>query len=208
MMDLSLFGNRTFSTSTVTALLNYIGVYTVVFLMPSYLEQGRGLSLPAAGLVLMAMPLVMAITAPLSGSLSDRTGTRTPVIVGMVILAVSLAGLGLLGPTAPLPLVALVMAAIGLGVGVFVSPNTSALMGAAPVHRRGIASGILAEARNIGMVLGVALAGAVFTTVLQGVSPGPNPATFRGLSAGLFFAAGVAAIGAVVAATTPRQPRP
>ena len=204
LMDLSLFRNRTFSTSSVTALLNYVCIYTVVFLMPSYLEKGRGLSLPQAGVVLMAMPLVMAIVAPLSGSLSDRVGTRTPVILGMAVLAAGLAALGLLGPTAPLPLVALVMAAIGFGVGVFVSPNTSALMGAAPPHRRGIASGILAESRNVGMVLGVALAGAVFTTVLRGAAPGANPVTFRALSAGFFFAAGIAAIGAVVAATAKR----
>lgn len=204
LMDLSLFGNRTFTVSTVTALMNYIGVYTVTFLMPSYLEQGRGLSLPQAGLLLMAMPLVMAITAPISGALSDRIGTRAPVIAGMVILAGSLFALGMLGPTAPLPLVGLVLAVLGLGVGVFVSPNTSALMGTAPPHRRGIASGILAEARNVGMVLGVALAGAVFTTVLHGVSPGANEVTFKALSIGFFVASGVAAIGAVVAMTVGR----
>ena len=136
LMDLSLFGNRTFSVSTVTALMNYIGVYTVVFLMPSYLEQGRGLSLPQTGLLLMAMPLVMAIMAPISGSLSDRIGTRTPVIAGMAILAGSLFALGKLGPTTPLPLVGLVLAVLGFGVGVFVSPNTSALMGTAPFGSR------------------------------------------------------------------------
>jgi hypothetical protein len=54
------------------------------------------------------------------------------------------------------------------------------------------------------MVLGVALAGAVFTTVLHGAAPGPNLVTFRALSAGFFFAAGIAAIGAVVAATAKR----
>jgi EmrB/QacA subfamily drug resistance transporter len=208
LMDLSLFANRTFSTSTVAALLNYVSIYTVVFLMPSYLEQGRGLPLPKAGFVLMAMPLVMAIMAPLSGSLSDRIGTRLPVIAGMVVLAAGLVALGLVGPTAPLPLVALVMAVIGLGVGAFVSPNTSALMGAAPPHRRGIASGILAEARNVGMVLGVALAGAVFTSVLHGTSPGPNPVTFRAISSGLFVAAGVAAVGAVLTATAKKPPSP
>lgn len=205
LMDLTLFGNRTFSVSSVTALLNYVGVYTVVFLMPSYLEQGRGLSLPQTGLLLMTMPLVMAVMAPISGTLSDRIGTRTPVIAGMAILAGGLFALGMLGPAAPLPLVGLVLAVLGFGVGVFVSPNTSALMGAAPPHRRGIASGILAEARNVGMVLGVALAGAVFTTVLRGVAPGANDVTFKALSAGFFVASGLAAIGAVVAATVGRS---
>lgn len=199
MMDLSLFVNRTFSASSVTALLNYVGVYTVIFLMPSYLEQARGLSLQTTGLLLMVMPLVMAILAPISGSLSDRFGTRTPVIAGMLVLSASLVGLGMLQPATPLWLVGVTLAAVGVGVGIFVSPNTSALMGTAPLHRRGIASGILAEARNVGMVLGVALAGAVFTSVLNGTTPGPNPATFHALSMGFFAAAGVAAVGAVVA---------
>jgi hypothetical protein len=81
-------------------------------------------------------------------------------------------------------------------------------MGTAPPHRRGIASGVLAEARNVGMVLGVALAGAVFTSVLHGVAPGANEVTFKALSAGFFVASGVAAIGAVVAATVGRPRRP
>lgn len=199
MMDLSLFSSRTFSASSVTALLNYVGIYTVIFLMPSYLEQARGLTLQNTGMLLMIMPLVMATLAPIAGSLSDRFGTRTPVIAGMVVLAASLTGLGLLGPATPLWVVGVTLAAVGVGVGIFVSPNTSALMGAAPPHRRGIASGILAEARNVGMVLGVALAGAVFTSVLHGTQPGGNPATFSALSMGFFAAAIVAAAGAVVA---------
>ena len=58
------------------------------------------------------------------------------------------------------------LAVIGLGTGAFISPNNSALMGSAPTSRQGIAAGILATARNFGMVLGVGIAGAIFTTTL------------------------------------------
>jgi len=102
---------------------------------------------------------------------------------------------------AAIGMVALALALVGLGTGVFVSPNTSALLGSAPLHRRGIASGVLAEARNVGMVLGVGLAGAVFTTLLHGAEPGPHPVFFRAIAASFLVAAGVAVAGAVVAAT-------
>jgi MFS family permease len=204
MLDLSLFLDRTFASSTTIAVLNYVAVYTVVFLMPFYLENGRGMPVDRAGLLLAVMSLVMAATAPLSGWLSDRIGTRTPVVLGMLLLAAGSASLGLLGSTAPLVVVALALALVGLGTGVFVSPNTSALLGSAPLHRRGIASGILAEARNVGMVLGVGLAGAVFTTLLHDDQPGPHPVFFRAIGASFLVAAGVAAVGAAVAATGKR----
>jgi EmrB/QacA subfamily drug resistance transporter len=205
MLDLSLFRNRTFASSTTTALLNYVAIYTVVFLMPFYLENGRGMSADQAGLLLAVLSLVMAVTAPLSGSLSDRIGTRTLVVLGMLLLAAGAAWLGLIGQTASPRVVALALALTGLGTGVFVSPNTSALLGSAPLHRRGIASGILAEARNVGMVLGVGLAGAVFTTQLRGAQPGPHPVFFHAISTSFLVAASVAVAGAVVAVISERD---
>jgi EmrB/QacA subfamily drug resistance transporter len=205
MLDLSLFLNRTFASSTTTALLNYVAIYTVVFLMPFYLENGRGMSADQAGLLLAVLSLVMAVTAPLSGSLSDRIGTRTLVVLGMLLLAAGAAWLGLIGQTTSPRVVALALALTGLGTGVFVSPNTSALLGSAPLHRRGIASGILAEVRNVGMVLGVGLAGAVFTTQLRGAQPGPHPVFFHAISTSFLVAAGVAVAGAVVAVISERD---
>jgi hypothetical protein len=75
------------------------------------------------------------------------------------------------------------------------------LLGAAPLHRRGIASGILATARNVGMVLGVGLAGAIFTTVqAQAQAMGKTGAAFDGIRAGFLVAVGVAALGALASA--------
>ena len=197
MLDLSLFRDMTFSASTVSAVLNYITVYTVVFLMPFYLQQGLGLTPARTGLLLAVQSVVMAVVAPIAGRLSDRTGTRAPAVGGMVVLAVGLVALGLLGARGSEAGVALALGVVGLGTGTFISPNSSALMGSAPRNRLGIASGVLAEARNVGMVLGVGLAGAVFTSSLAGAETGPNPAFFNALSVSFFVAAGVAAAGAV-----------
>jgi EmrB/QacA subfamily drug resistance transporter len=195
MLDLSLFRSHVFSASTVSALLNYACVYALLFVLPFLLIQGRGLDAQHAGLVLTAQPVVMAIVAPFSGSMSDRAGTRWPAIIGMVVLAVGLLIVATLVAHGSLWAIAAGLAVVGLGIGTFVSPNNSALMGAAPRHRQGIASGVLATARNVGMVLGVGVAGAVFTTVVAHVST-PSVALVAGVRASLLVAAGLALAGA------------
>ncbi|HEV7922253.1 MAG TPA: MFS transporter [Thermoanaerobaculia bacterium] len=194
MLDLSLFRNRVFSAATLAALLNYICVYSVLFVLPFVLMQGRGLSVQRTGLILTAQPIVMAIVAPLSGALSDRIGSRILAALGMFFLFVGLLTVVWVASLTPW-LIAAGLAIIGLGVGLFVSPNNSALMGAAPPHRQGIAAGVLATARNLGMVLGVGIAGAVLTTYLA-----QTGYIVAGAQAALGVAAAIAAVGMVVAA--------
>jgi predicted MFS family arabinose efflux permease len=204
MLDLSLFRDRQFSGATVSALLNYACVFMVLFVLPFLLIQGRGLDAAHAGLILTAQPIVMAVVAPISGTLSDRIGSRAPAVTGMVVLAAGLAFLASVVSRGSLAVIAAGLAVIGLGVGTFVSPNNNALMGAAPRHRQGIAAGVLATARNVGMVLGVGLAGAVFTTVVARSASGSD-ALVAGVRASLFTAVGVAVLGTIAAALTRRQ---
>jgi len=199
MLDLSLFRSRTFSASATSALLNYACVYAVTFVLPFLLIQGRGLGTAQAGLVLTAQPIVMAIVAPVSGTLSDRLGSRGLATAGMVLLAAGLVALGLLVAHGSLGEIAAALALVGLGIGLFVSPNNSALMGAAPRNRQGIASGVLATSRNVGMVLGVGFAGAIFTTVTTHAAS-PAEGLVAGIRASLLAAAGVALVGALTSA--------
>ena len=166
MLDLSLFLNRLFSAATVSSIINYVCTYGVTFLVPFYLIQYRGFSPAHSGLLLSTQALAMAVVAPFSGTLSDRIGSWIPSSLGMAITTVGLVLLSSVGPNAPDVEIAGYLGLIGLGIGIFVSPNSSALMGSVPPQRRGVASAVMAEARNVGMVLGVALAGAVFATAL------------------------------------------
>ncbi len=195
MLDFSLFRSRLFSASTISAILNYVALYCVVFLMPFYLIQGRGWTPGQAGLILTAQPIVMAVTAPLSGALSDRIGSRLLSTLGMAIMAAGLFLLSRLESGSPDGQILVSLAVTGLGPGMFISPNTSALLGAAPRQRQGIASGILATARNVGMVLGVGLAGAIFTSV---TAQGAQNALFDAVQLGLLVGAGGAAAGALI----------
>lgn len=166
MMDLGLFRSGAFSGGVVAAFLNYVAVFAITFLTPFRLIEAAGLSPQQAGLLLTAMPLAMATTAPVAGSLSDRIGTRAPATLGMATLA---AGLLLLRHATGQAELVLALALCGVGTGTFISPNTSAVLGAAPGHRRGIASGTVATARTTGMVVGVALAGSVYAAALAAV---------------------------------------
>ena len=197
MLDLSLFRIPLFSTSVSSAVLNYICVYSIIFLLPFYLIQGRGLNPAQAGLLLTVQPVIMAISAPISGSLSDRIGSRLPGMLGMGLLAGGLFLLSRLGAETDLWLAALGLAISGAGTGTFISPNTSALMGAAPRARQGIASGVQGAARNFGMVLGIGLAGAIFTTHL---AQNTADAFYQGISQGFLAAAGIAVFGIVTSA--------
>jgi MFS family permease len=165
MFDLSLLRRPQFSFSIISAILNYICIYTSIFLMPFYLIQGRGFNSAQAGLLLTAQPIIMAIIAPLSGTLSDKIGAQIPAAIGMAILATGLFFISRLGLQSMQSSILVALAVVGLGTGIFISPNNSALMGSAPRHQQGIAAGILATARNFGMVLGVGLAGAIFLTI-------------------------------------------
>jgi EmrB/QacA subfamily drug resistance transporter len=191
MLDLSLFSNRVFSASVASAVLNYMALFSILFLLPFYLLQGRGLSPSQAGLILTAQPIVMAIVAPVSGTLSDRIGVQLPSVLGMAILSAGLFMLSRLGPESSLWSVALALAVAGLGTGTFISPNNSALMGSAPPYRQGIAAGILATARSVGMVLGIGLSGAIFTTVMANSQ---STAAFFTATRASFLAAAVLAI--------------
>lgn len=198
MLDLSLFRHRIFTASTASAVMNYICIYAILFLLPFYLLQGRNLSPSQAGLLLTAQPLVMAIVSPFSGTLSDRIGSRLLTTLAMVILAGGLLLLSRLGPQTPPGYLVMALCITGLGFGMFASPNNSALMGAAPRHRQGIAAGVLATARNVGMVLGVGIAGAIFTTILaHGEITGRPTALFDAVGMGFLVAAGVAVLGAL-----------
>jgi EmrB/QacA subfamily drug resistance transporter len=205
MLDLSLFLNRTFSSTTVSAVLNYITVYVIIFLLPFYMIQGRGFSPSQTGLMLTTQSIVMAIVAPISGTLSDRIGTRIPAVSGMALLAIGTFTLSTLGPATELSQIILSLAICGLGIGIFISPNNSALMGSAPRYRQGIAAGTMATARSVGMVLGVGLAGAILTTQLGHQSASQNPALFDAIQISFIVTTVLALLGALTSIIQQRE---
>ncbi len=199
MLDLDLFSNRLFTMAAGSSLVNYVCVGFVMFLVPFYLIEGRGLSPDRAGLLLTVQSLAMVVTAPVSGTLSDRIGSRLPATIGMAVFAAGLFVLAGLGTTTPLSVAAAGLVLTGLGSAIFVTPNNSTLLGAAPPGRHGIASGILATTRLVGITAGVGVSGAVLAgfaggQAAQAIPPDRVVAAIRAgfLAAGLLAACGIA----------------
>jgi MFS family permease len=161
MLNLGLFRNLTFSLASVSALLNFMSQYVMVFLTPFYLQRVLRCAPNDLGLIMTSFPLAVMAVAPFSGSLSDRVGTSALASIGAAICAVALLLMSFM-PSDPAPAdIIWRLALFGLGTGIFQSPNNSAVMGNAPRPHLGVASGILATMRNVGMVLGIAAGGAV-----------------------------------------------
>ncbi|MFZ3059567.1 MAG: MFS transporter [Candidatus Methanoperedens sp.] len=164
VMELSNFRNRPFAAANISALISFIAMYNVILLMPFFLQNELGYSPEGVGIVFLAVPLVMSVVAPLSGWLSDRTNSFLLSSIGIGISSASILWLGYLTPTSGSIDVVLRLALLGLGMGLFQAPNNSIIMGALPKEKIGIAAGTLGTMRNMGMVIGIAVSGAVFSS--------------------------------------------
>ncbi|HLI08257.1 MAG TPA: MFS transporter [Ktedonobacteraceae bacterium] len=163
MLDLNLFSSRRYAFSVVAATLQSLSVFAVNFLLIFYLQGVRGYSPLTAALLILPLPLVTSVVGPLAGRWADRDrfGGATPATVGLIVQALALAILAFLTPTSSYITLAVALALMGLGGGLFWSPNTSTTMGAAPRNRLGVASATLNTLRNVGMVCSFAVALAV-----------------------------------------------
>lgn len=168
MIDLSLFESPPFSLGILAATLAYLALFSVTFNMPFYLLRVRGMSPQNAGLLLTALPLTMALFAPLAGRIADREGSRYPAAAGAFTLAVGLFGLSFVDRATPIYLIPLGTAFLGAGMGFFQTPNTVSVLRATPRERAGVGSALIAEARNVGMAVGIALTAAIVTAYLGG----------------------------------------
>jgi len=167
IMELSLFRNRPFSASNASGFLSFVAMFAVMLLMPFYMEKILGYNPSHVGMAFIAVPLVMALVAPVSGWISDRTNSFLLSSLGMAVFCLALFLLGNLDQDATFLDIVIRMGMIGLGMGLFQSPNNSIVMGSVPKERLGIAGGMLGMVRNLGMVTGIAISGAVFTSGLQ-----------------------------------------
>lgn len=172
MIDLRLLQNPGFSLNLFTGFLSFVAIAGVVLLLPFYLELVLGLAQRQVGLLMAVAPLVLGILGPLSGSLSDRIGSRPVSVAGLILLFAAYIGLTRLGAESrPLDFV-LFLLPVGMGMGIFQSPNNTAIMNAAPRQRLGVASGMLSMTRTLGQISGVAVLGAFFAARLQVYSGG------------------------------------
>jgi EmrB/QacA subfamily drug resistance transporter len=162
IIDFRLFGNRLFALANLSLALCMVALFAVGFLLPFYFEELRGFDTLTSGLLLTPLALALAVTAPLSGSLADRWGSRWLSPIGLGLASIGVAALSQIGATTPIPYLVAALVVVGVGQGMFMAPNTRAIMDSAPAAEQGAASGTLATSRVLGQSLSIALSGAVF----------------------------------------------
>lgn len=221
MFDISLItGNRLFTAANLSALLNYTAFFGISFIISFYLQRVLGYSILQTGLILLVMPVTMAILSPISGWASDRVGSRYLSSGGMVLITIGLLLLSTLDSSSTATSIIIYLFIIGLGMGIFSSPNTSAVMGCVERRQLGVAGGTLAMMRTLGQSLSLAIMGAVISTVastavVTSIFSGSNStqtvvdtASFvHGMTFAFLVSAGIAALGAITSfARGPSKP--
>ena len=162
MIDLSLFRIRPFFIGNITGLLSFVAMFANVMLMPFYLQHVLYYSPAQVGLLMTAFPLAMAIAAPISGYASDRIGPIALTTSGLLVTAIAFFYLSALTITSSFWEIVPGLLLMGLGAGLFQSPNNSSVMSSVPPKKLGVAGGINALVRNVGMVIGIAFSVSLF----------------------------------------------
>jgi EmrB/QacA subfamily drug resistance transporter len=163
LIDFRLLRQSAFLIGNVANFLSYATLFGVFFLVPFVLVRAYQDTALAAGLRLSIVPVMLGLLAPIGGALYDRFGARAVTALGM---AVCIAGLGVLhvfldGAAGDMPLVMLALAIFGIGQGLFISPNSGAIMATVPEELTGEAGSFLNMVRNLGMSVGIAGASAL-----------------------------------------------
>ncbi|HEY7077417.1 MAG TPA: MFS transporter, partial [Solirubrobacteraceae bacterium] len=166
MLDLTIFRNRMFAAATAAAFINGLSRFALLFVFVFYFQGVKGDDPVLAGIKLAPMAIGMLVASPLAGMWSDRRGSRALAAAGMVVSAVGLALMTTLDVDSPYWQSTLWLLLVGVGSGMFNSPNTAAMMGTVPVHRRGIAAGARMMLQNTGAVLSIAFVMAIVTSAV------------------------------------------
>jgi len=220
MLDLSIFENRLFAAATGAAFINGLSRFALMFLFVFYFQGPQGDDPITAGIKLAPLALGMLVSSPPAGLWADRHGSRTLAAAGMLVSALGLALMTTLAVHTSYWQSGLWLLIVGIGSGMFNSPNTAAMMGAVPPHRRGIAAGARTMLQNTGAVLSIAFVLAIITAavprdvlfqIFSGLASGLSEAQLNpfisNMHVALWVLSATSIAGAVVSLLRPRHDR-
>ena len=210
MLDLTLFRNGTFTGANIVAILVTLAMFGIFVFFPIYMQTIRGWSPIQAGAALLPWTVMIVVFAPIAGKLSDRVGSRWLMAGGMTVVSVCclLLSTVTLHSTFWHMLPAFLLG--GLGMSFVMTPMSAAAMGAAPVAKAGVASGVLNTFRQVGVALGIAITGAIVANRAASAAAGgasPPEAFVHGLTFAMRVSAAICFGAAIVAATLVRRYR-
>ena len=220
MLDLTIFQNRLFAAASGATFINGLARFALMFIFVFYFQGAQGDDPIVAGVKLAPMAVGMLVASPLAGIWADRHGSRVLAALGMLVTALGLALMTTLQEDTPYWQALIWLAVVGVGSGMFMSPNTAAMMGTVPTERRGIAAGARTMLQNTGAVISIAFVLAVITAavpkpvlfkIFSGLASGLTPAQLNpfieNMHTALWVLAAVSVLGAAVSLLRPRDQR-
>ncbi len=175
VLNIAFFRDNTvFRFSNLAALINYSATFAVAFLLSLYLQYIKGFSPEHAGLILVAQPVIMVICSPIAGSLSDRVEPGLIASTGMAMTTAGLVMLVFLRGNTGLAFILISLVVLGLGFGLFSSPNTNAVMSSVDKRFYGVASGMLGTMRLTGQMFSMAMTLLLFALYIGRVQITPE----------------------------------
>jgi MFS family permease len=181
VLDLRLYLDRSFAAGNAVVGLQNLAMYALLFQLPIFFEQVRGVEPGVTGRTIIGMMVAMVACAPIGGLLSERIGARTTAFAGSLT---SLAGLSLIGTFEAVHAPADVLGGLvlmGAGLGLSSAPSQAAAMSAVDRSKAGMAGGALSTARYIGGVLGISVLGLLLNSG-AGLAPHGAAVRFYGLA--------------------------
>ncbi|MBN1166244.1 MAG: MFS transporter [Methanospirillaceae archaeon] len=166
--------NRIFAFSNLAALINYSATFSVSFILSLYLQITQEFSSASAGCILVTAPFMQMLIATFSGKLSDRMDPGTIASVGMGLSALAIFMLVFIGKNTPFWYIIMALVILGIGFGIFSSPNTNAIMSAVEKRYYGVASGILASMRLLGQMFSMGIVMMVFAVIIGPIELVPD----------------------------------
>jgi Arabinose efflux permease len=167
LLDLDLFKNKTFVNGNLTALVVYSTQTSVFFLLPFYMETMLNFSPAYSGFMMTITPVVMSVTAPLAGYFSDRFGSSHIISLSLLLMSASFLLLSALDTAQANMIIGGGLVLLGMGMGMFGSPNTSAILGSMPKEKAGYGGGFISTNRNLSYSLGISSSVLLFTWLLN-----------------------------------------
>ncbi len=175
--------NRVFAFSGIAALIHYSATSATGFFISLYLQYLKGLDARTAGLIMISQPLAMTLLSPAAGRLSDKKNPGVIASIGMGLTATGLVLLCFIKVTTPNYLIVLLLIMMGIGFGLFSSPNSNAIMSSVENRHLGVASGVVGTMRMVGQMMSMGIAMMLISLYIGEQTI--NPATYPGLISGM-----------------------
>jgi len=175
--------NRVFAFSGIAALINYSATSATGFFISLYLQYLKGLDARTAGLIMISQPIAMTLLSPVAGRLSDKKNPGVIASIGMGLTAAGLVLLCFIKVTTPNYLIVLLLIMMGIGFGLFSSPNSNAIMSSVEKRHLGVASGVVGTMRMVGQMMSMGIAMMLISLYIGKQTI--NPSTYPGLISGM-----------------------